>query len=321
MKYAHIVNEIFRKPWAILPEKLHVMAELVALRASGEKFTEEEIRLRIGAQSIEAAKGRGGTSYGSVAVIQVYGVISQRMSLMAEISGGTSAEQLTKQLRAALADPNIGSIVLDVDSPGGGVEGVPELAAEILDARGKKKIIAVANTMAASAAYWLASCASELVVAPSGQVGSIGVFTAHEDMSQALEKEGIKVSMISAGKFKTEGNPYEPLSDEARAALQMKVTAFYEMFVKAVAKGRGVAQADVKGGFGQGRMLLAQDAVKEGMADRVATLDQTLSRLGVKSASSGTGAEDGAPAIAASDVPDADPLADLRRRERQLDLH
>lgn len=320
MKYAHIVNEIFRKPWAILPEKLHVMAELVALRASGEKLTEEEIRMRIGAQSIEAAKGRGGTSYGNVAVLQVYGVISQRMSLMTEISGGTSAEQITKQLRAALADPNVGSIVLDVDSPGGGVEGVPELASEILDARVKKKIIAVANTLAASAAYWLASCASELVVAPSGQVGSIGVFTAHEDLSQALEKEGVKVSMVSAGKFKTEGNPYEPLSDEGRAALQTKVDAFYEMFIKAVAKGRGVAQADVRGGFGQGRMLLAQDAVKEGMADRVATLDQTLARLGVKSASSAA-AEIDAPAIAASDAADVDPLADLRRRERQLNLH
>jgi signal peptide peptidase SppA len=308
MKYAHIVNEIFRKPWAILPEKLHVMAELVALRASGEKLSEEEIRDRIG---VSAAAGRGNQSYGNVAVIPVYGVISQRMSLMTQISGGTSTERITQQLRAAMADPNCRAIVMDVDSPGGGVEGVPELAAEILDARGKKKIVAVANCMAASAAYWIASCASEIVVAPSGQVGSIGVFTAHEDLSEAMAKEGVKVSMVSAGKFKTEGNPYEPLNDDARAALQAKVNAFYEMFVKAVAKGRGVAQAGVKGGFGQGRMLLAQDAVEEGMADRVATLDQTLARLGVKSSGSSTAAE--------GDAPQIESAASVAMRRRMID--
>jgi capsid assembly protease len=121
----------------------------------------------------------------------------------------------------------------------------------------------------------------------------------------------VKVSMVSAGKFKTEGNPYEPLNDDARAALQAKVNAFYEMFVKAVAKGRGVAQAGVKGGFGQGRMLLAQDAVEEGMADRVATLDQTLARLGVKSSGSSTAAE--------GDAPQIESAASVAMRRRMID--
>lgn len=310
MKYTHIVNEIFRKPWAILPEKLNVMAELIALRASGEKLSEEEIRDRIG---VSAAAGRGNQSYGNVAVIPVYGVISQRMSLMTQVSGGTSTEKITQQLRAAMADPNCRAIVMDIDSPGGGVEGVPELAAELLEARGKKKIVAVANSMAASAAYWIAACCTEIAVAPSGQVGSIGVFTAHEDMSEAMAKEGVKVSMVSAGKFKTEGNPYEPLSDDARAALQAKVDSFYDMFVRAVGKGRGVAQANVRGGFGQGRMLLAQNAVDEGMADRVATLDQTLARLGVKSGSASMSAESGAPQI------ESDATVSMRRRERLIE--
>jgi signal peptide peptidase SppA len=213
-------------------------------------------------------------------------VISNRMNMMQQVSGGTSVEKLTAQFRAALADPSVKAIVFDVDSPGGAVEGVPELADEIFAARGQKKMVAVANTMAASAAYWLASCADELVVTPSGAVGSIGVFAEHDDMSKALDSEGVKISLVSAGKYKVDGNPYEPLSDTARASLQAQVDAFYGMFTKAVARNRETSVAAVKGGFGEGGMVLAADAVKEGMADKVATMAQTLARFGVAAGSS-----------------------------------
>jgi ClpP class serine protease len=119
------------------------------------------------------------------------------------------------------------------------VDGVEELSSEVYQSRGKKKMIAVANAMAASAAYWIASAADELVVTPSGQIGSIGVFAAHEDISKAAEMQGVKVSLISAGKYKTEGNPFEPLSSEARAAMQRDVDVFGEMFTAAVARNRG----------------------------------------------------------------------------------
>jgi signal peptide peptidase SppA len=322
MKYAHVFTEVFRKPWAILPEKFEVISEIVRFRASGGKLSEEEIRERIGAHDrqapavevlqLEAASGVRNGKNGAVAVIPVFGVISNRMNLMTQISGGTSVEKLTTQLRAALADGSISAIVLDVDSPGGVVDGVPELAGEILEARGQKKIVAVANSMAGSAAYWLASCASELAVVPSGQVGSIGVFAAHEDMSKALEQEGVKISLVSAGKYKVEGNPYEPLSDEARAAMQTKVDGFYGMFVAAVAKGRKTSPASVRDGYGQGRMLLADDAVKTGMADSVATLDQVLAKLGVKRSSAAAVAAEERPPIAANSID---------RRRRKLDLH
>jgi signal peptide peptidase SppA len=195
------------------------------------------------------------------------------------MSGGVSTQKLTMQFRAALADPTIKVIVFDFDSPGGGVEGVPELAEEIFKSRDKKKTVAVVNSLCASAAYWLASAAEELVITPSGQAGSIGVFAAHEDFSAALDKAGVKVSLISAGKYKTEGNPYEPLSLEAKQALQEKVDAFYSMFVKAVSKGRGVSQAAVRDGFGQGRLLIADQCIKERMADSIGTLDDTLARV------------------------------------------
>lgn len=294
MKYPHVIAEFCRKPWAILPDKLHAIAELLAVNAGGGKFTEEEVKERIGAcgdDEHERLAERPALTFlaasklagqpGTVALIPIYGVISHRAGMMSQISGGTAIDKLTASFRQALREPSVKAIVFDVDSPGGSVDGVEELATEIAGARGQKKTIAVANTMAASAAYWLASAADQFAVTPSGSVGSIGVFAAHEDLSKALETEGVKVSMISAGKYKTEGNPYEPLSDEAKASMQAMVDDYYGRFVKAVAANRGVSQAKVLGGFGQGRMALSSDALKEGMVDQVATLDQVLAKLGV----------------------------------------
>lgn len=284
MKYEHIVGEVFRKPWAILPDKLHVIAQLVALRASGARLGEAEIRSRLEEAALTAGPRSPQQNFGAVAVIPIRGVITRRANLMSQFSGGTSIEKLTAQFRSALADSSVKAILFDVDSPGGSVEGVPELAEEIYRSRSQKRTAAIANGMAASGAYWLASAVGEMAVIPSGQVGSIGVFTEHDDFSKALEQAGIKTTLISAGKFKVDGNDAEPLSDTARADMQAKVDAFYGMFVKAVARGRRVSQDKVRGGFGQGRMVLAADALKEGMVDRVATMDETLGRLGANEA-------------------------------------
>jgi len=225
------------------------------------------------------ARAQGSRVAGSIAVIPVYGPIQQRDDLFSLFFGGISTERLSSSLRQMLADPAIGTIVLDMDSPGGSVFGVPELADEIFQARGSKRIVAVANSWAASAAYWIASQADEVVVTPSGQVGSIGVYALHEDWSKYLDNMGVKLTAIRAGKFKTEGSWWEPLSEEAQQAVQKEVNAYYDLFVKAVGRGRGVKSSEVKSQFGEGRMVLAKEAVELGMADRVATLDETLSRL------------------------------------------
>lgn len=294
MRYEHIVGEVFHKPWAILPETFSIISQMIALRVRGERLTEQQIREALAPSRAAAAAKMPAGNYGAVAVIPIRGVISNRSGLMSQISGGTSIERLRSSFRSALTDPGVKAILFDVDSPGGSVDGVPEMADEIYQSRGKKKIAAIANGMAASAAYWLASAAEDFSVTPSGQVGSIGVFASHEDVSKMYEQAGIKVSLISAGKYKTEGNDYEPLSDEARAELQRKVDAFYGMFVKAVARGRGTSQKAVTEGFGEGRMVLAADAVKEGMADRAATMDEALSRLGASAASIAAAAQSGA---------------------------
>lgn len=275
MNYQRIVAEVLMTPWALMPEKLEQITALLLLRAEGLKLSQEEIAARV--QGREAQ--RPVRSGGGVTVLPVYGVISHRMNMMAQMSGGTSVEQLQARFREALADPKISSIVLDVDSPGGSVAGIQELADEIYAARGQKRIVAQVNPLAASAAYWLAAAAPEIVATPSGAAGSIGVYTVHEDVSKALADKGVKVSMISAGKYKVEGNSFEPLSDSAREYMQARVDQYYDQFVGAVARGRGVTAAIVRGGYGQGRVLGAQDALAAGMVDRVATLDQTIDAL------------------------------------------
>jgi capsid assembly protease len=314
MKYAHIVAELYGRGWALRPEVALAMKNVIEARIAGEKFSAEEIQQKIDASNKENNFSAGprprASTPGTVALIPITGIISHRMNMVSEISGpgGTSIQRLTAQFRAAMDDTNCKAIVFDVDSPGGSVEGVMELADEIFEARGQKKITAVANSQAASAAYWLATSAGELVVTPSGQVGSIGVYCAHQDESKALENEGIKINLISAGKFKVEGNPTEPLSPDARAAIQDKVDAYYSMFVNAVARNRGAAAADVRNGYGEGRMLLATDAVKARMADRVATLDDVLAKLGV--ATRGSAGSSAA----------AKPLPAVARRMREMEL-
>jgi len=299
MRLGHVISYVVNTPWAILPEKMSVILDLLAFHAVGGQYTVEEIRERIGVQHpatgihdarvafaaedphvypVAASQAERPSGVG-VAVLPVYGVIHQRANLMTDTSGGTSVERLTAQFRQALADPSVGAVVLDVDSPGGAVPGIEELSAEMHGARGSKPILAVANSLAASAAYWIATAADEVVVTPSGEVGSIGVFAVHEDFSAALEAEGVRVTLISAGKFKMEGNPYEPLGEVAREALQARVDDYYGMFVKAVARNRGVTAKDVREGFGEGRVVGAGEAKRLGMVDRVETFDAAVARL------------------------------------------
>lgn len=294
--YARVLDYVRSTPWAIMPEYLSVLQDILAARAAGLRMSEQDLAERISAaRAARTANGNPpgapAASGGGISVIQIRGPIGHRMDEVEDNSfeAGTSTEGTRRRLRRALADPDIGAIVFDVDSPGGAVDDVPELSAEIFAARGQKRIVAVANTMAASAAYWLAAQADELVVSPSAEVGSIGVWSAHQDVSAMLEAQGRKITLVSAGKYKVEGNPFEPLGDDARAYIQSRIDAYYDEFVDAVARGRGAAAAAVRAGYGEGRMVGAREAVAQGMADRVETIDNVIAQLQADLASSGGG--------------------------------
>ena len=283
--YDRILRAVYAQPWAIQPEKLEAIIGFLELKSFGVDPAVEIVADVTAAGQMMAARAKltATSGGGAVAVLPLYGIIGHRANVTQGISGpgGTSTEMFTAQFRMALKDPKVTAIVIDVDSPGGAVGGVPELADEIYSARGQKPIIAVANTLMASAAYWIACAASEIVASPSAMIGSIGVFSAHEDQSKALNSSGVKVTLISAGKYKTEGNQYEPLSEEALGAKQAMVNEFYGSFVRAVAHGRNVKAEDVRNGYGQGRVLSAKQSVQAGLADRVGTLDDVLAKYGV----------------------------------------
>lgn len=275
MKYQHILSAFVAEPWAMDRAKMASIVNFLAVKAAGGDSEE------MAAKITKKQSGDIARREGVVAVIPVWGVLAPKMDLMTEISGGMSYSGLQKALHAAIADPEVKAIVLDIDSPGGAVPGAQELGDEIRALRGgEKPIIAQVNHLAASAAYWLASQTDEIVVSPSGRAGSIGVYTVHDDVSAALEKEGVKRTYISAGEHKVEGNEAEPLAGDALAFIQDRVSRSYDRFVAAVASGRNTTVANVEKTFGQGRVFFAEELVAKGMADSIGTLDETLARFG-----------------------------------------
>lgn len=231
---------------------------------------------------------------GAVAIIPVQGVITKRGDWF-----GEGTDRIQRTIGTALSAKAIGGVVLDIDSPGGSSYGLMEFADWLHSQRGTKPIIAVANPLAASAAYWAGSAADQLIVSPSGDVGSVGVWSLHVDQSKLMEDIGIKPTFIFAGKYKVEGNPYEPLTDEARAEIQRSVDETYNDFITAVARNRGATKSAVLKDFGEGRVLSANRAKSAGMVDRIASLDEVLIGMGA-TASAGRSSRDSEYALLAA---------------------
>jgi signal peptide peptidase SppA len=160
------------------------------------------------------------------------------------------------------------------------VYGVEELSDKIFAARDRKPIYSIADSMACSAAYWLATSAQTVCCTPGGDVGSVGVYCLHIDESEMLKGLGVKVSWIHAGKYKVEGNSAEPLDDEARANLQASVDETYGKFIDALSRNRhDVSKADVRANFGQGRVMSAAKALGAKMIDRIDTFENLMAKL------------------------------------------
>ena len=216
---------------------------------------------------------------GGIAIIKVCGVIIPEAGRWDEYFGYCGLNRRRAEMDQALGDSRISSIVMLIDSPGGSVYGVPEFADFMRQARKAKPISGFVTAEAFSAGYWIASACNDMSVTPSGGVGSIGVWTAHMDISKLLEERGIKVTLIYSGKYKVEGNQYEPLPDEAAEYIQSQVDEHYTRFVGAVAKNRDVSIKKVLNDFGQGRTLSAKAALDVGMVDRIETLDGFMKRV------------------------------------------
>ncbi len=261
----HLATRIFNTPLLIHQPKLETILAVLGSRiglSGGAVITPE----------ITAAAAMQAKSYpvqADICVIPIIGTTVRRCSGLDAISGLTSYAEIEEEFALALADPSCSGILLDIDSPGGEVGGLFDLADMIFEARGQKPIYAVANEDAFSAAYAIASAADRVYVTRTGGVGSIGCFMAHCDMSAADQKDGLKYSFIFAGAKKVDGNPHESLSDSAREMMQAEVDRIYDLFSGTVARNRKMPLQSVK--QTQAGLYFGEDGVFARLADAVGT--------------------------------------------------
>ena len=264
-------------PLAIEPGKLRMILAVLDARRGGQPLAYDEDD---SAEPDDAAESLDLAPSGSVAEITIRGTLSEHPSAFERSSGGTSYARIRRGLQEATADPSIKTLLLNIDSPGGAVHGCSELAGEIYALRDRVRVVALANSQLASAAYWLASGASEIVATPgSTTVGSIGVVHLYQEHSERLEREGIRSHVFRTPENKAELTGLEPLPDDAAAAIRRTCASSYERFVADVAAHRGVSADVVRSGYGEGRAIPAADALAAGLVDRIATREELVAEL------------------------------------------
>lgn len=251
------------QPWAIQPETLATIAAIA--RREGEGAEAVEARLGRPLQNARSVSMRDG-----VAVVPVTGPVFRYANLFTEVSGATSLEMLARDFTTANDDPAVSAIVLNIDSPGGQANGIAEFATMVN--RASKRVVAYVDGNAASAAYWIAAAADEIVIGKTGMVGSIGAVLS---IDPARSKKGV-LEIVSAQSPKKRP---DVATEEGRAQLQAMVDKLAQVFVEDVAAYRGVGVETVLADFGQGDMRLGAEAVGLGMADRVGTLEDLIAEL------------------------------------------
>lgn len=267
--------DLLRSPWAILPDRLEEMQAIYATHLRGDKIDIEAIEARLGRPLANEQQ-----SYtlrdGGVAVLPISGAISAKANLFTQVSGGASAQMLNKQVQSMMDDPRVRAAVIDIDSPGGSVFGIPELAGSIKALASEKPTVAVSTGMMASAGYWLGSSANAVYASGTTDViGSIGVVMTH---TYDPRGSGQKTE-ITAGKYKRIATDSKPLDAEGRAYMQSQVDHLYSVFVETVAQNRKVSAEDVLANMADGRVFIGSQALNAGLIDGIATVDQMVERL------------------------------------------
>lgn len=273
MTTTRALDAVLGQPWAIEPDWLHMISAIAQRQFDAPVVAAMQGNpARIGSPGLTVVDG--------VALIGLIGPIFPRANMMTENSGATSLEMVRAEFLTALANPDIKAIVFQVDSPGGVVGGIGEFASEIFRARAQKPIVTVATGMIASAAYWIGSASSRIVVAPSTSVGSIGVVAGLTKQVAPDQNGEFTFEIVSSNA--PDKRP-DPADSAGRAAIVARIDAIEALFLADVAQFRGVTVDAVKAGYGRGGVLLGAAAVAAGMADKVDTLDSILTGLAAAS--------------------------------------
>ena len=268
-KFSHLSSLVFNKPLMVTQDYAETIAVVLSDRLN---LDVEGLQIKS-----DAKDQREATTNKGVAVIPIIGSMSHRATGIEAMSGMTSYATLQKQFEAAFNDPNVGSILMDIDSPGGSVAGAFDFRDYLMSKKGTKPVYALARDAMCSAAYLIGSTADKVYATQTARVGSIGVVAMHTDVSDKMEKDGIKPTFISAGKFKTAGNPYEKLEGEKLKYLQDSVDESYDMFINAVAEARGIDKKAIR--ETEARVYGGKKAVEIGLADGIRTYESVLAEM------------------------------------------
>lgn len=256
-------NKVTGEPWAITETALETIMNI----AARQNESPEAVASKLGR---ELKNTYNVIERDGVAILPVAGPLFRYANIFTSISGATSYELIAKDFRSALDNPDIKAIILDIDSPGGEVNGVSELSSMIYEARGKKPIIAYASGDAASGAYWIASAADEIVISETSALGSIGVVGMYR-----TDKDEKSIEIVSSQ------SPYkrvDPTSDEGRLKLQSRIDAMADVFINSIAKHRSIDPKTVIADYGGGDVFIGANAVTAGLADRIGSLEHLITQ-------------------------------------------
>lgn len=274
-----ILKAFVGQPWAIVPEWLPAIGEVLGrgslVELAKTETLPEAITTKLG-QPLKNAAARS-TVVDGVAMVPIIGPISPRANYFADISGATSTQNLATDIGQAVENPAVSSILLQIDSPGGQVTGIAELAAAIRNAAKVKPVWAYIEGNGSSAAYWLASAAQKIYASPTAVVGSIGTLATYTDTTKQEEAQGVKrftvVSTLSPNKALGVD------TEQGKAEILRILDGISTVFVQDVAKYRNVSRETVLAGYGQGSVFGAADALEKGMLDGIFTMDEVLTQM------------------------------------------
>ncbi len=288
MHHAQIAQRAFNTPLMVDPAKALAFLSGLGPRIAGQEIIFQGLEVEVADQTaanlharaslfgndLAQRHQRNGTQLFAVvdgiALIEIAGTLVHRGSWIGQSSGLTSYEGIAAQLQAAVADPGVRGIALDIDSFGGEVAGAFDLADRIRAARSQKPVHAFVAEHALSAGYVLASQADRIILPRTGAVGSIGVVALHTDMSGALNQKGIAVTLIHAGSHKIDANPYQPLPEAIHDQMQRELEVVRFLFAETVAAGRGDRLTQAAALATEAAVFRGADAIAAGLADDLA---------------------------------------------------
>jgi signal peptide peptidase SppA len=278
-KIIRVMQALYCEPWLITAQMHQTLCRIAHAHYTGQAHTIEASGIPTDfTNQPEPLRGWDGKIMKNVvemaedvSIIEVGGVIGRKFSVMLNNCGVTSVDVLESIVTEAMNNPKVKGIFLDIDSPGGTVQGVPEAARVIAAAAAVKPVVAWTGGMMCSAAYWLAAGCDAVFCTESADVGSIGVYSAFLDSSRAYEAAGYGIELFTTGKYKGMGIPGRPLTEEQKAIIQGDVDEIYDWFTGWVSSNRNVDEA-----LFEGQSVLGPAAAKAGLADGIKSRSEAL---------------------------------------------